>query len=140
MVKTLYEQLTLSQCIIYVNTVPRVIELHRSLNNDGFPVCCIHSEMDKVERDKVMTDFRKGVYRTMVSSNLTSRGIDVQQVGVVINFDIPRCVHNYLHRIGRSGRWGRKGKAINLITRQDVRMMKTIETHYQSLIEEYPMK
>ena len=68
----------------------------------------------------------------------TARGIDIQQVSLVINFDIPKCVHNYLHRIGRSGRWGRKGVGINLITRRDVSKMKEIEAHYSTQITEMP--
>ena len=75
----------------------------------------------------------------MISSNITARGIDVQQVGTVVNFDIPRCPHNYLHRIGRSGRWGRKGMAINFITRQDVRYLREIESYYKSEIKELPV-
>ena len=140
MLKTIFEKITISQCIIYVNTVPRVVDLYDALVRDGFPVCCIHSSMDKAERDRVMTDFRKGTYRMMISSNLTARGIDVQQVGTVINFDIPSDVHSYLHRIGRSGRWGRKGKAINFMVRQDVRQMRRIEEHYGSTVEELPQE
>jgi superfamily II DNA/RNA helicase len=74
----------------------------------------------------------------LISSNITARGIDVQQVNTVINFDIPRSVDVYLHRIGRSGRWGRKGIAINFVTKMDVRQMKTIESHYKVNIEEMP--
>jgi len=74
----------------------------------------------------------------LISSNVTARGIDIQQVSVVINFDVPKCVHNYLHRIGRSGRWGRKGVGINLITRRDVSLMKQIEEHYSCQIDELP--
>jgi superfamily II DNA/RNA helicase len=69
---------------------------------------------------------------------VTARGIDIQQVSTVINFDVPNCVHNYLHRIGRSGRWGRKGLAINFITRQDISMLKRIESHYKTEIKELP--
>lgn len=138
MLKSVFEKLTISQCIIYTNTVSRVVDLTNALINDKFPVCCIHRDMTKGEREHVMTDFRKGVYRLMVSSNITARGIDVQQVGVVINFDVPTDVHTYLHRIGRSGRWGRKGKAINFITRRDVQYMKRIEDHYGSKIDELP--
>jgi superfamily II DNA/RNA helicase len=74
----------------------------------------------------------------LISSNVTARGIDIQQVSVVINFDVPKCVHNYLHRIGRSGRWGRKGVGINLITRRDAPLMKQIEEHYSCQIDELP--
>ena len=74
----------------------------------------------------------------LISSNVTARGIDVQQVSIVINFDVPKCVHTYLHRIGRSGRWGRKGVGINFITRRDVTKLKEIESYYSSQIDEMP--
>ena len=135
--KNLFSSLVISQCIIYANSVGRVINLHRSMTEDGFAVGCIHSSMTKMERDKMFKDFRTGSCRVLISSNITARGIDVQQVSTVINFDIPNCVHTYLHRIGRSGRWGRKGMAINLITRRDVMMMKTIEQHYSTTISEF---
>ena len=137
-IKDLFSRLSVGQCIIYANSVHRVIHLYNAMTSEGFSVCCIHSEMSKSERDQAITVFRKGDYRVLISSNITARGIDIQQVSTVINFDIPKCVHAYLHRIGRSGRWGRKGTAINFITRQDVNTLKTIESHYQSDIKELP--
>lgn len=137
-IKDLFSKLSVGQCIIYANSVHRVIHLYNAMTSEGFSVCCIHSEMSKSERDQAITIFRKGDYRVLISSNITARGIDIQQVSTVINFDIPKCVHAYLHRIGRSGRWGRKGTAINFITRQDVHTLKTIESHYQSNIKELP--
>ena len=136
--KDLYQHITLAQCIIYYNSVRRVVDLYEAMKEDGFPVCCLHSSMDKYERDKAFKDFRNGTARVLISTNVTSRGIDIQQVSVVINFDLPRDVHNYLHRIGRSGRWGRKGTGINFITRRDVIKMKEIETYYNTQIEELP--
>lgn len=136
--KDLYQHISLSQCIIYANSVKRVIDLYEAMKEDGFPVCCLHSNMDKSERENVFKEFRKGASRVLISSNVTSRGIDIQQVGVVINFDLPRDIHNYLHRIGRSGRWGRKGTGINLITRRDIQKMKEIEQYYSTQIEELP--
>ena len=136
--KDLYQHISLSQCIIYSNSVKRVIDLYEAMKEDGFPVCCLHSNMDKAEREHVFKEFRKGSSRVLISSNVTSRGIDIQQVGVVINFDLPRDIHNYLHRIGRSGRWGRKGTGINFITRRDVQKMKEIEQYYSTQIEELP--
>jgi translation initiation factor 4A len=138
-IKDLFSKLSVGQCIIYANSVHRVIHLYNAMTSEGFSVCCIHSEMSKSERDQAITIFRKGDYRVLISSNITARGIDIQQVSTVINFDIPKCVHAYLHRIGRSGRWGRKGTAINFITRQDIHTLKTIESHYQSNIKELPM-
>ena len=104
--------------------------------DDDFPVCRIHSNMEKKEREKSYNEFKNGNFRVLLSSNITSRGIDIQQVSTVINFDIPKCVHNYLHRIGRSGRWGRKGIGINFITRKDVKKMKEIESFYSTEIKE----
>jgi superfamily II DNA/RNA helicase len=105
---------------------------------DGFPVCCIHSNMDSASRATAFSQFRNGSSRVLISSNVTSRGIDIQQVGIVINFDLPKCVHNYLHRIGRSGRWGRKGTGVNFITRRDIGKMREIECHYATQIQEMP--
>lgn len=136
--KNIFSYITISHTIIYCNSIKRVQDLYEAMCEDGFPACCIHSNMDKLQRDKAFNDFRNGHSRVMISSNVTSRGIDVQQVSVVINFDLPKCVHNYLHRIGRSGRWGRKGIGINFITRRDVVQMKKIEEHYSTQINEMP--
>ena len=136
--KSLFSYLSVSQCIIYCNSVKRVSDLYEAMKEDEFPVCCIHSNMDKSARDAAFNDFRNGNSRVMISSNVTARGIDIQQVSIVINFDIPKCVHTYLHRIGRSGRWGRKGVGINFITRRDVSKMKEIEGHYACQIDEMP--
>jgi len=136
--KDLYESLSVSQCIIYCNSVKRVQDLYQALLEDGFPVAAIHSSMDKQERTESYKDFKSGKSRVLVSSNVTARGIDVQQVSIVINFDVPKCVHTYLHRIGRSGRWGRKGIGINFVTKRDFRYIKAIEQHYSTQITELP--
>jgi translation initiation factor 4A len=136
--KDIYNSITMSSCIIYANSVKRVIDLYEAMKEDNFPVCCIHSNMEKSEREYAFKEFRSGNARVLISSNVTSRGIDIQQVSVVINFDIPRDIHNYLHRIGRSGRWGRKGTGINFITRRDIIKMKEIESYYATQIEELP--
>lgn len=136
--KDLYSFMSVSQCIIYANSVKRVSALYDAMMEDGFPVCRIHSGMDKSDRDKAFADFRGGTFRVLISSNVTARGIDIQQVSVVINFDIPKDVHTYLHRIGRSGRWGRKGVGINLITRRDMSKLKEIEQYYSTQIKEMP--
>jgi translation initiation factor 4A len=136
--KDLYQFISLSQCIIYCNSVKRVCDLYEAMKEDNFPVCCIHSNMDKTEREKSFAEFKNGSARVLISSNVTARGIDIQQVSVVINFDLPKDIHTYLHRIGRSGRWGRKGNGINLITRRDIYKMKEIETYYATQIQELP--
>ena len=136
--KDLYSVISVSQCIIYCNSLKRVGDLFDAMTEDGFPVCRIHSGMDKEERDHAFADFKSGKFRVLISSNVTARGIDIQQVSVVINFDIPNDIHTYLHRIGRSGRWGRKGVGINLITRRDSSKLKEIEGYYACQINEMP--
>jgi len=135
-IKDIYSSLTLSQSIIYCNSVKRVNDLYVAMNSDNYPVCQIHSGMEKEERLRNYEDFRSGKHRVLISSNVTARGIDVQQVSTVINFDVPNCVHTYLHRIGRSGRWGRKGVGINFVTQRDTRQLKIIEEHYHTSISE----
>ena len=136
--KHLFSFLSVSQCIIYCNSVKRVADLYDAMCEDDFPVCCIHSNMEKSARETAFNEFRSGKSRVMISSNVTARGIDIQQVSIVINFDLPKCVHTYLHRIGRSGRWGRKGVGINFITRRDTGKMQEIEGHYSTQIKELP--
>tara|TARA_Y100000389_G_scaffold205099_1_gene263131 strand:- start:13215 stop:14378 length:1164 start_codon:yes stop_codon:yes gene_type:complete len=136
--KDLYDVLSLTQCIIYCNSVKRVEDLYNAMTNDNFPVSHIHSNMSKDERLQNYENFRVGQMRVLISSNVTARGIDIQQVSTVINFDIPKCVHTYLHRIGRSGRWGRKGMGINFITKKDVNIMRNIEKYYATEIRELP--
>lgn len=136
--KDLFSVYSVSQCIIYCNSVKRVSELYNYMSDDGYPVCQIHSNMTKDERILSYNNFREGKQRVLISSNVTARGIDIQQVSTVINFDIPKSPHTYLHRIGRSGRWGRKGTAINFVTRKDYRLMKEIENFYNTNICELP--
>jgi len=136
--KDLFSAISISQCIIYCNSIHRVTDLYRAMSEEGFSVCYIHSSMDKVERDKAFQNFRTGGFRVLISSDITARGIDIQQVSIVINFDITRCPHKYLHRIGRSGRWGRKGMAINFVTKYDTELMRKIERHYGIEIKELP--
>jgi translation initiation factor 4A len=136
--KDLYGLISISSSIIYCNSVKRVQDLYEAMKEDDFSVCRIHSGMDKEERATAFDDFRAGRTRVLISSNVTARGIDIQQVSVVVNFDVPKCVNTYLHRIGRSGRWGRKGIGINMITRRDVPKLKEIEQHYETQISEMP--
>ena len=136
--KDLFSTISISQSIIYCNSVRRVADLHEAMTKDGYSVCGIHGSMDKMEREREFALFRNGTYRVMISSNITARGIDIQHVSTVINFDIPKCPHTYLHRIGRSGRWGRKGMAINFVTKRDIYLMRDIENYYKIKIEELP--
>jgi len=95
--------------------------------------------MDQKERELIMKEFRSGSSRVLITTDLLARGIDVQQVSLVINYDLPKDRENYIHRIGRSGRFGRKGVAINFIVSEDVRVLRDIEQFYNTQIEEMPM-
>ena len=99
----------------------------------------MHAEMAKGDREKVMATFRSGSSRVLVTTDIFARGIDVHHVNIVINLDLPVNKENYLHRIGRSGRYGRKGVAINFVSQRDVGLLKEIEAHYRTQIEELPM-
>jgi len=134
----LYSSISMTQSIIFCNSVRRVIELKLSLDNEDFPVSAIHSNMTHYEREQALHTFKTGKTRILISSNITARGIDIQQVGIVINFDLPHDVHTYIHRIGRSGRWGRKGIGINFISRSDIFKIKEIEQYYQTQIDPLP--
>jgi translation initiation factor 4A len=136
--KDIFNMISVTQTIIYCNSIKRVTDLTEAMIQDNFPVCCIHSGMEKSERDAAFRDFKCGKHRVLISSNVTARGIDVQNVGVVINFDVPKDIHTYLHRIGRSGRWGRKGVAINFVTRWDMKKIKEFEVYYNTVITEMP--
>jgi len=137
--KHIYQYVSVSQCIIYCNSIKRVSDLYDAMKEDNFPVCRIHSNMDRNERDVAFKEFKSGKSRVLISSNVTARGIDIQQVSIVINFDVPKDIHTYLHRIGRSGRWGRKGVGINFITRRDTGKIKDIERYYACEIKEMPI-
>merc|ERR1711866_36050 len=115
----LYETLTITQAIIYCNTRRKVDWLQEEMQKRDFTVSCMHGDMDQRERDIIMREFRTGSSRVLITTDLLARGIDVQQVSLVINYDLPTNRENYLHRIGRSGRFGRKGVAITFVTEED---------------------
>lgn len=98
----------------------------------NFTVSSMHGEMVQKERDAIMAEFRGGQSRVLITTDVWARGIDVQQVSLVINYDLPSSRENYLHRIGRSGRFGRKGVAINFVTVEDVRILRDIEQYYST--------
>merc|ERR1712150_177262 len=112
--------------------------LTEKMHQRDFTVSAMHGDMDQKERDVIMREFRSGSSRVLITTDLLARGIDVQQVSLVINYDLPTKRENYLHRIGRSGRFGRKGVAINFVTTADVRLMKDIEQYYHTQIDEMP--
>ena len=136
-IKSIFRSITMSQCIIYCNSVKRVCDLYDAMKEDEFPATIIHSNMNYKERQQSFNEFLHGKYRILISSDITARGIDIQQISLVINFDIPFDKHVYIHRIGRSGRWGRKGCAINFVCRRDHNLLHDIEQWYKLEMKEY---
>jgi translation initiation factor 4A len=135
----LYDSISVAQSVIFVNTKNSADFVAAQLNEKGKTVSCIHSDMKREERDRVMEQFRSGSSRVLVTTDLVARGIDIQHVNIVINFDISDNKENYIHRIGRCGRYGKKGVAINLVSTDDRENMRAIESHYKTRIEELPM-
>ena len=126
----LYDTLTITQAVIFCNTRRKVDWLTDKMRDANFTVSSMHGEMPQKERDSIMQEFRQGNSRVLISTDVWARGIDVQQVSLVINYDLPSNRENYIHRIGRSGRFGRKGVAINFVTSEDVRILRDIECEY----------
>jgi superfamily II DNA/RNA helicase len=134
----LYDTINVGQCIIYMNSKQKIVEIYERLISDNFPVNYITGDRTVDERNKIMNEFRSGTLRILLSSDLLARGIDIQQLSLVINYDLPREKETYIHRIGRSGRYGRKGAAINLINDREVEYLKSIEEFYDTQISEMP--
>jgi ATP-dependent RNA helicase len=135
----LYDTLTITQAVIFCNTRRKVDWLTEKMRNSNFTVSSMHGEMAQKERDAIMAEFRGGTSRVLITTDVWARGIDVQQVSLVINYDLPANRENYIHRIGRSGRFGRKGVAINFVTVDDVRILRDIEQFYSTQIDEMPV-
>ncbi|KAJ2355834.1 RNA helicase [Coemansia erecta] len=135
----LYDSLTITQAVIFCNTRAKVDWLTKQMEDANFTVAAMHGEMLQKERDAVMTKFRQGTSRVLITTDIWARGIDVQQVSLVINYDMCTDRENYIHRIGRSGRFGRKGVAINFVTSDDVKLLRDIEQYYGTQIDEMPM-
>jgi len=132
----LYERLSVSQSVVFVNTRRRVDMLATELDKRDFTVSCMHSDLSAEDRTKVMDDFRVGRSRILIATDLVARGIDVGGVGFVVNYDLTRNFENYIHRIGRSGRFGRKGLAINFVTRSEFGLLKELQAFYSTEINE----
>jgi len=135
----LYETLTITQAVIFCNTRRKVDWLTEKMRGRDFTVSAMHGDMDQKERDVIMKEFRTGSSRVLITTDLLARGIDVQQVSLVINYDLPNNRENYIHRIGRGGRFGRKGVAINFVTDDDRRTLRDIEQFYNTQVQEMPM-
>jgi len=134
----LYNDINITQAVIFCNARRKVDWLTEKMKRDNFTVSATHGSLDPADRRRIMEEFRTGSSRVLITTDLLARGIDVQQVSIVINYDLPRNKENYLHRIGRSGRFGRKGLAINFVTSEDMRELKELERFYDTQIEPMP--
>jgi len=135
----LYENLNITQAIIYCNTRTRTEWLQNKMSQKDHTVSAIHGDMISENRQRIMKEFRSGSSRVLITTDLLARGIDVHAVSLVINYDLPNNRENYIHRIGRSGRYGKKGVAINFIAQEDVQKLRDIEQFYRTEVEEMPM-
>jgi ATP-dependent RNA helicase len=135
----LYDSLTITQAVIFCNTRAKVDWLTEKMRDANFTVSAMHGDMVQKERDAIMQEFRSGASRVLIATDIWGRGLDVQQVSLVINYDLPTNRELYIHRIGRSGRFGRKGVAINFVKDDDVRILRDIEQYYSTQIDEMPM-
>ncbi|KAL5716221.1 RNA helicase [Ranunculus cassubicifolius] len=135
----LYDTLTITQAVIFCNTKRKVDWLTAKMRDNNFTVSAMHGDMPQRERDAIMGDFRGGLTRVLITTDVWARGLDVQQVSLVINYDLPNNRELYIHRIGRSGRFGRKGVAINFVRTDDIRILRDIEQYYSTQIDEMPM-
>lgn len=135
----LYDTLTITQAVIFCNTKRKVDWLTEKMTEANFTVSSMHGDMTQKERDAIMKEFRSGMTRVLITTDVWARGIDVQQVSLVINYDLPNNRELYIHRIGRSGRFGRKGVAINFVMNDDIRILRDIEQFYSTQIDEMPV-
>ena len=134
----IYNTINIAQCIIYINSKNKINTIYDYLTKDNFPVGIIHGNLSTIERESIMSKFKQGDIRILLSTDLLSRGIDVQQLSLVINYDLPIQKETYIHRIGRSGRYGRKGVAINFVTDRDLDYLNDLIKFYDTNIEEMP--
>ena len=134
----LYERLKINMTIIFVNSRRKAEDIKEKLEEQNFSVALLHGEMKHVEREKVMKSFRTGETRILLTTDIIARGIDIQQVSVVINYDLPKLCETYIHRIGRTGRYGRKGVAINFVTVKEVSQIEKLQRFYDTKIECLP--
>lgn len=136
----LYESITISQAVIFCNTKQKVELLSKKLREHNFTVSMIHGDLKQKEREEIMNNFRDGKSRVLIATDIWGRGIDVQQVSMVINYDLPLTREAYIHRIGRSGRYGKKGVAVNFVKDgEDVKTLRNIEQYYRTQIDEMPI-
>ncbi|CUA72908.1 ATP-dependent RNA helicase FAL1 [Rhizoctonia solani] len=135
----LFDTLTITQAVIFCNTRRKVEWLTEKMRAANFTVAAMHGDMVQKERDAIMAEFRQGSSRVFITTDVCARSIDAQQVSLIINYDLPTNPENYIRRIGRSGRFGHKGIAINFVTIEEVPILRKIEGHYSTQIDEMPV-
>ena len=134
----IYANINVNQPIIFANSKEKAEAIATKMSEKDFVVSCIHGAMEQKDRNQIMEDFKSGASRILIGTDLVARGIDVQQVDLVINFELPTNKENYIHRIGRAGRYGRKGVAINLVSSQEVAYMLEICDFYKTTAKPLP--
>ena len=126
----IFSRLRFGQAFIYTNTIEKAKYIYEQLLEQGFPIACIHRELSLQQRDDIVKNFKKNQYRIIVTTDLLARGIDIQSISLVINYDLPFKIDNYIHRVGRSGRFGKKGLALNLILNDQRSRMEEIKLRF----------
>lgn len=116
-------------CVIFCNTQVKVESLYNELRKLKYPCDKIHGGMEQDERIKVMNNFKKGYFRYLIATDVAARGIDIDNITHVINYDVPVLRENYVHRIGRTGRAGKEGRAITFVMKSDERRMFEIYSY-----------
>jgi translation initiation factor 4A len=134
----IFGRLPIQKCVIFANRKGVVDFLKQQMEAENFVVSSIHSDMEQHQRDQIMHQFRIGASRVLIGTNLIARGIDVQQVTLVINFELAKDRESYIHRIGRSARWGRKGVAINICEQSEMGQIEDLMRHYNTEIAVLP--
>jgi len=135
----LYDMMTIAHAVIFANTRKKVEWLAKKMKAANFSVSFMHGDMVQAERDSIMANFKEGKSRVLITTDLWARGIDVEQVSLVVNYDLPISREQYLHRIGRTGRFARRGLAVNLVKQDEMKILKDLETFYSVTIAEMPM-
>lgn len=137
----LYNMISTTQAIIFCNTIRKVTWLEEKLKENNFPITTIHGKMSQQERNNIVNEFREGNTRLLLTTDLLARGIDIPQVNLVINYDLPINKETYIHRIGRCGRFGKKGVSITMVKMEDqndVKLLSRMKTYFKIDIEEIP--
>lgn len=136
--KDLYEHLNVAHSVVFCNTRKKVEWLAKKMTYEKFAVSFMHGDMTQAQRDEILKAFRDGSSRVLITTDVWARGIDVEAISLIVNYDLPVNREQYIHRIGRTGRFGKKGYAISLVKKEEFKILKDIEQFYSTIIEELP--